>query len=224
MPATNVQETLEPVSDSALALSQLTLSPDEYLVTGSVDNDVFVFGVEGASTCVLSSTGRGSLAPGDALFIPAGETAELQSGPAGLVALLLHVSPACDQHAPLGPITHFASVERSATADATGQRTYRVLFGPDTGSCRATLFVGYVPPGKAPWHFHQYDEIVWIWHGTGRFHAANVRELSAGSAFRIRPRQVHIVENLTEEELLLIGIFTPAGSPSAAYLPSQEQA
>jgi hypothetical protein len=35
----------------------------------------------------------------------------------------------------------------------------------------------------------------------------------------LRPREVHVVENAdAEREMALIGIFTPAGSPSAAYL------
>jgi hypothetical protein len=46
-----------------------------------------------------------------------------------------------------------------------------------------------------------------------------VSDLGPGSAVRLRPRQVHIVENASaDRELSVIGIFTPAGSPSAAYL------
>jgi quercetin dioxygenase-like cupin family protein len=76
-----------------------------------------------------------------------------------------------------------------------------------------------VPPGKAPWHFHLYDEIVWILEGPGRLHlVTGVDELSEGSAFRLRPREVHIVENAGPGTLELLGLFTPAGSPSAAYL------
>lgn len=46
-------------------------------------------------------------------------------------------------------------------------------------------------------------------------------ELALGSAFRLAPREVHIVENRSpDQELAVLGIFTPAGSPSAAYLPA----
>jgi hypothetical protein len=46
-----------------------------------------------------------------------------------------------------------------------------------------------------------------------------VEELGPGAAFRLRPREVHIVENASpDRELTIVGIFTPAGSPSAAYL------
>ena len=95
-----------------------------------------------------------------------------------------------------------------------------MLFGPHNGSTRATLFVGYVPPGKAPWHYHLYDEIVWLWHGPGRLHLGDkAEELTTGAAFRLTPREVHIVENLDpDREMVVLGLFTPAGSPSAAYL------
>ena len=53
----------------------------------------------------------------------------------------------------------------------------------------------------------------------GRLHLAEgEEELAAGAAFRLRPRQVHVVENAGASEMTIIGIFTPAGSPSAAYL------
>ena len=113
--------------------------------------------------------------------------------------------------------------DRVEAGSATGKRSFQILFGPQNGSTRATLFVGYVPPGAAPWHFHLYDEIVWIWRGEGRFHTgAGAEPLGAGSAFRISPREVHIVENTSAtDELVVLGLFTPAGSPSAAYLTGE---
>ena len=58
--------------------------------------------------------------------------------------------------------------------------------------------------------------------GPGRLHLAEeVEEIGPGSAFRLRPRQVHVVESASPDRgLSIIGIFTPAGSPSAAYLAS----
>jgi quercetin dioxygenase-like cupin family protein len=95
-----------------------------------------------------------------------------------------------------------------------------VLYGPHNGSTRATLFVGYIPPGRAPWHYHLYDEIVWVLRGEGRLYVGDASEpLAPGSAFRLHAREVHIVENTQPtEELAVLGIFSPAGSPSAAYL------
>ena len=119
-----------------------------------------------------------------------------------------------------GPRETVARIDDAETSAATGARSFQVLFGPHNGSTRATLFVGFVPPGLTPWHFHQYDEIVWIPDGPGRLHLGDeVEELAAGAAFRLRPREVHIVENASaDRELTIVGVFTPAGSPAAAYL------
>ena len=54
----------------------------------------------------------------------------------------------------------------------------------------------------------------WFNMGTSLFGA-----LAPGVAVRLHPREVHLVENTQETaELAVLGIFTPAGSPSAAYL------
>ncbi len=109
-----------------------------------------------------------------------------------------------------------------STGAPSGSAASRCSSAPHNGSSRATLFVGYVPPGRAPWHFHLYDEIVFIPNGPGRLHRASTEEpepLEAGAAFRLRPREVHIVENASSDrELTVLGLFTPAGSPSAAYV------
>src|SRR5947208_1313568 len=86
----------------------------------------------------------------------------------------------------------------AAAADhgAAERRSFRILLGPHNGSTRATMFVGLVRPGKASLHYHLYDEIVWTPSGPGRFHLADGgEELRAGSSFRLRPRQLHVVEN-----------------------------
>ena len=120
----------------------------------------------------------------------------------------------------MGTRERIVAVDAVEPGKATGSRSFQILFGPHNGCRRATMFVGYVPPGEAPWHYHLYDEIVWIWRGPGRYHLGDeVEPLEDGSAFRITPREVHIVENTSSDrELAILGIFTPAGSPSAAYL------
>ena len=117
-------------------------------------------------------------------------------------------------------VERVVALEHVEPGQATGARSFQLLHGAHNGSTRATLFVGYIPPGRAPWHYHLYDEIVWVLRGTGRLHLGDeTEELGAGSAFRLRPREVHIVENTaTDVELAILGVFTPAGSPSAAYL------
>ncbi|HSI97422.1 MAG TPA: cupin domain-containing protein, partial [Gaiellaceae bacterium] len=170
----------------------------------------------------ISLRGEASvLGAGAAALVLAGEDAELGAGGQGLELLHATIGEEADRHAPIGPRETVVSLEEAAGSErATGARSFQVLFGPHNGSTRATLFAGFIPPGKAPWHYHLYDEIVWVPEGSGRLHIGEtVTELGSGSAFRLRPRQVHIVENASpDRELTVIGIFTPAGSPSAAYL------
>ena len=163
------------------------------------------------------------LVEGSAALILAGEHARLESGAGELVVLQATVGPKADRHAPLGAREVVVDVGAASASQATGARSFRVLFGPHNGSTRATLFVGYLPPGRAPWHYHLYDEIVWIPEGPGRVLRRDSEEaLEAGTAFRLRPREVHIVENSRRDrELTLLGVFTPAGSPAAAYLAEE---
>ena len=101
-----------------------------------------------------------------------------------------------DLHAPMGRRELVTSLDVADAQQATGARSFQILFGPHNGSTRATLFAGFIPPGKSPWHYHLYDEIVLVPDGPGRLHLAEGdEELRAGAAFRLRPRQVHIVEN-----------------------------
>src|SRR5262249_59803934 len=140
-------------------------------------------------------------------------------GRASLGLVVATGGPAVDLHAPMGPREKVVSLDQSDAALASGSRSFRILFGPHNGSTRATLFAGFIPPGRAPWHYHLYDEIVWVPQGPGRLHLhGSTTDLGVASAFRLRPRQVHTVQNLGADEMTIIGLFTPAGSPSAAYL------
>ena len=160
-----------------------------------------------------------ALRAGSAALVLAGEDAAVTSTER-LEAIVATVGPDADRHAPLGPRDVVVALDGADGQTASGSRSFQILFGPHNGSTRATLFAGFVPPGKAPWHYHLYDEIVFVPDGPGRLHIGEVStDLEAGSAFRLRPREVHIVENSSaDRELTVIGFFTPAGSPSAAYL------
>ena len=208
-----------PAAGSELAIETVHLARGESLEVGSTEDDSLLFLLAGHG--MVSLAGGHAVHAGAAVLVLADESAKLTGGEDGLTAVRASIGPKVDRHAPIGPRETLVAAERVEAGSATGKRSFQVLFGPHNGSTRATLFVGHVPPGAAPWHFHLYDEIVWIWRGEGRFHTQAATEpLAAGSAFRISPREVHIVENTsTTEELVVVGLFTPAGSPSAAYLP-----
>ena len=123
-----------------------------------------------------------ALAAGSAALLLEGEEATLEAGADGISLVRVTLGAATDLHAPMGPRERIVEIDHVEPGKATGSRSFQVLFGPHNGSTRATMFVGYVPPGKAPWHYHLYDEIVWIWRGPGRYHLGDdVEPLENGS-------------------------------------------
>jgi len=207
-----------PADDSPLALAELALAPGEELAFHEARRDALLYVVEGSGSVTVGEE-RGELVPGAAALVLAGEEASFSVGEDGLEVLVATVGPEADRHAPLGARELVVAPDAAGSERATGARSFGVFFGPHNGCTRATLFAGRIPPGKAPWHYHLYDEIVWVPEGPGRLYLGDEStELGPGSAFRLRPRQVHIVENAGDRELTIIGIFSPAGSPSAAYL------
>jgi len=112
------------------------------------------------------------------------------------------------------PIVRLADRRALPTAD----RWYRVLVDDEIGSEQVTQFVGSIPPGRAPDHFHEYEEVLFILRGKGRMWAGETNTpISPGSCIYLPRRQSHCVENTGDGELRLLGIFYPAGSPAVRY-------
>jgi mannose-6-phosphate isomerase-like protein (cupin superfamily) len=100
----------------------------------------------------------------------------------------------------------------------TADRWYRVLVDDEVGSTQVTQFVGSIPPGRAPDHFHQYEEVLFILRGSGRMWAGETSTaIGAGACVYLPKGQAHCVENTGDDELRLLGVFYPAGSPSVRY-------
>lgn len=208
---------IPPLDDSALALERLVLGRSETASIGDEAADRLVYVASGSGQLSLGDASA-PLRAGSAGLVLAGETASLRGGEA-LELVIATVDSTTDLHAPMGRRDLVVSLDEADAHLATGARSFQILFGPHNGSTRATLFAGFIPPGKAPWHYHLYDEIVFVPDGPGRLHVREETvELGPRAAFRLRPRHVHIVENLADAEMTIIGVFTPAGSPSAAYL------
>lgn len=121
---------------------------------------------------------------------------------------------------PAGSLRRTARQGGQNLEKASSRREYEVLFDGTRGSSGATQFVGFIPPSGAPAHYHLYDEICVIVRGTGALHALGEQQpLSAGSTFHITPGLLHSVENTGDDDLWILGVFRPEGSPSAAYYP-----
>jgi quercetin dioxygenase-like cupin family protein len=180
---------------------------------------LLVYVLDGAGTLDRDGEPPLPLTPGSALLHEPGDSpATIIAGDRTRLAVF-GAGPEADHHAPLGARQSVAELNLDDAAAATGSRSFQVLLGPENGCCRATMFVGVVPPGAAPWHFHNYDEIICVLRGDGVYHqASGAQPTRAGSVVRIPPRTVHINENRADDEMHVLGVFTPAGSPSAAFL------
>lgn len=121
---------------------------------------------------------------------------------------------------PLPTAASHAVIAEGERGAATAGREFTLLSHPENGCASVTQFVGYIPPGRAPDHFHLYDEVVYVLAGEGAFHVdGESAPLRAGSCVHLPARLVHCLENHGPNEMRVLGVFRPAGSPAEAYYP-----
>src|SRR5262249_7080586 len=159
--------------------------------------------------------GQGRVRLGDAVHEVAADTGLYLPG--GVALAVERGPPACacvDTPAPGRPDARPHPARRAEKeARPTGDRWYQVLIDE-----QVTQFVGGIPPGRAPDHYHQYEEVLVILSGRGLMWAGrSSAPIAAGSCIYLPRRQVHCVENTGSGELCLLGVFYPAGSPAVRY-------
>jgi mannose-6-phosphate isomerase-like protein (cupin superfamily) len=153
------------------------------------------------------------LAPGTGAFVSRGTVWRVDDADDLLVLSVLVEDP-LDSDA-----TH-AVIGTGERGVATAGREFDLFACPDNGCTSVTQFVGHIPPGRAPNHFHLYDEVGYILSGEGAFHVRDESApLRAGSCFHLPARLVHALENFGPGEMQVLGVFAPAGSPAEAYYP-----
>ena len=206
------------VTASALSLGLVEMAAGASMRVRHTDVDEVLYALGGSVRADVEGESL-EVDVDSALRLAAGEEAVITASDAGARLLRAYAGPSADVHAPLGAPERVVVVDKQDVEDATSDRSYRVLFGPDNGFVRGTLFLGVVPPGAAPWHFHQYEELLWIHRGRTVFHqAGGTQEMEPGCVVRISARAPHINENPGDDDVLVIGLISPASSPSAAYL------
>lgn len=97
-------------------------------------------------------------------------------------------------------------------------RQFKLLVNEDIGCRQVTQFIGFIPPSKAPFHYHTYEEAIYILEGTGIVY---VEEGSApfepGTSIYLPVGLRHCLENPGPDPVRLLGVFYPSGSPAVAY-------
>jgi mannose-6-phosphate isomerase-like protein (cupin superfamily) len=172
---------------------------------------------------VLAGSGNAEIG-GERFALGAGTAAHVRRGTGwrvleadGLEILAVLVAdplPADQSHA-------VVSLDEAEDGAATAGRMFRLL----APCASATQFVGYIPVGRAPEHFHTYDEVVYVLEGEGALHVdGESAPLRPGTCVHLPARLVHSLENTGPGELQVLGVFRPAGSPAEAYYPDGTKA
>jgi quercetin dioxygenase-like cupin family protein len=179
--------------------------------------DEVLYVLEGTAVATVGGEAQ-TLEPGTGAFVARGTPWHVESAK-GLLLLSVLVEeplPATASHAVI------ASSERGA---ATAGREFTLLAQPENGCESVTQFVGYIPVGRAPDHYHRYDEVVYVLAGEGAFHTDGESEtLRPGSCVHLPARLIHCLENVGPGEMRVLGVFRPAGSPAEAYYPDDSPA
>jgi quercetin dioxygenase-like cupin family protein len=190
------------------------LAPGERREAAEAAADEVLYVLEGHAT--LAAGGETyPLRSGTAAFVARGEASTLDATDEVVaVSVLVHEPEAAGRPA--------AAIDLGAGAlgAATAGRQFLLGATPEVGCASATQFVGLIPPGRAPDHFHRYDEVIYVLHGDGVLHiGGETVALRPGSCIHLPRTLVHCLENTGEDEMRVLGVFRPAGSPAEAYYP-----
>ena len=199
----------------AISLRVLEFEPGKSPELHSDEFDEVLYVLDGNCAVVIDSNAY-EVGPETGVYVRPGQTLSVDNPGPDLVRIVSSQTPAKPAHASeqTPPIVKLADRRALPTAD----RWYRVLVDDEVGSKQVTQFVGSIPPGRAPDHFHEYEEVLFILRGEGRIWAGEDSTLiGPGSCVYLPRRQVHCVENTGTGELRLLGVFYPAGSPAVRY-------
>ena len=176
------------------------------------DRDEVLYVLAGSGVATVGGEPQ-ELEAGTGIFVARGTSWRVESAE-GLKVLSVLVE------APLPATSSHAVIATGDRGVATAGREFTLLAQPENGCESVTQFVGYIPVGRAPDHFHLYDEVVYVLAGEGAFHVdGETVPLRAGSCVHLPARLVHCLENVGPGEMRVLGVFRPAGSPAEAYYP-----
>ena len=215
---------------SAISLRTMEFAPGLSPGFRNQECDEVVYVLQGAATILIDGWPY-PVQPETGVYLRPSATLTVDNpGPEPLVLISSQCPEPVAPSNPLPPITSPRSLVKPSLqqppivrladrkAVPTADRWYRVLVNEEVGSTQVTQFVGSIPPGRAPNHFHNYEEVLFILRGVGRMWAGKTHTpIASGSCIYFPKGQVHCVENTGDSELRLLGVFYPAGSPSVRY-------
>src|SRR5262245_20121127 len=185
----------------ALSLRILEIAPGLSPGLRNADCDEVLYVLEGTGIVYLDGYDF-SIGPGTGIHLRPGVSLALEN--AGPNALTL-ASARCPD---IGAPTIFKGVRARPTKDAPAPqpaavarlsdrsreaapdgRSYQVLIDASGSGAPVTQFVGSIPPGRAPDHFHEYEEVLVILDGSGRIWAGQEHAPVSPGTCVFLPRQ-----------------------------------
>lgn len=162
------------------------------------------------------------LKPGIGMLVPPTNWYRIENQGEQDLLLVSVLSPQPGQPAPgaaeceVAPVSEHIVDEAEQEPLPTGDRWFKLLVTPRMGCQNVTQFVGFIPHGRAPFHTHTYEEVIYIIEGEGVVHiGAGDFPIKAGSSVYLPPLLPHCLENTGNDPIRLLGVFCPAGDPSS---------
>ena len=211
------QRITQTVSDYGPGLSPAVVNPGAEEV---------LYVARGEGTCHVNGSAY-PFRPGAALFIPPSQVYSIENTGTETICLICSCCPEDPRRhivdgpvpAPSGQRARLLVHEDHREDIRAGQdRLFRYLVYTDLGCRQITQFAGWIPPGKAPVHYHTYEEGIFILEGRGIVHTEeDSSEFGTGSSIYFPIGARHCVENSGTSTIKLLGAFYPSGSPGEAY-------
>ena len=202
---------------AAISLRVLEVGPGRSPRLGGAACDEVLYVFEGAGALLFDGGSR-PIGTDTGFYIPPGARFEIEaSAPMTLVSSRCPDPGESAEAAATGAPPAVVRLDERIS-ETTGDRWYKVLLDHRVGRSQVTQFVGAIPPGRAPDHYHEYEEVLCILQGRGRMWAGDKSTpIERGSCIYLPRRQMHCVENTGDSELRLLGVFHPSGSPAVRY-------
>jgi mannose-6-phosphate isomerase-like protein (cupin superfamily) len=185
------------------------------------DGQELLYVASGSGTLDVNEV-RHALEPDTGAFVASGETWAVENpGPDDLVVVSVRV-PGADGAEPARRKVTVRYADQPALP-ASPNREFRYLVNEDAGCLDVTQFVGVIPPGRAPFHSHTYDEVVYVVEGEGVLHlGGRDTPLAPGSCIHLPPLVMHCLENVGAIPMRVLGVFHPSGDPASRAAVANE--
>ncbi len=182
------------------------------------DREEIAYVVSGSGTLLLNGESH-ELSPDIGIYVRAGEVYEVENSGSEDLVLISVTAPEPSGSEENGVRKVTVRVADQPTIPAGKDREFRFVINPDAGCRDVTQFVGWIPPGRAPTHYHLYDEVIFVLDGDGVLHLEGQPDtpITTGTCIHLPPPVQHCLENTGDRPLRVLGVFHPAGSAAEAY-------